>query len=176
MTHACIKRTHSRYTGLPRTVAATAVRTVTFGGDPAGVSSRYAKNAAGWAVSGHSTAGFEWSWKVYFWVSQIGTSETLCGHLRAMCVQIFEEFGAFRLYPEYQSGHFRISICAVFENLVRIFRWKSILMVCLQALSCCAHEIVEDISVTGVSEAILWIFYRFHFFAYFSMTCGERAI
>ena len=88
-------------------------------------------------------------------MSQIGTSETLCGHLRAMCVQIFDEIGAFRLYPEYQSGHFRISICAVFEKLVCIFRCKSILMACLHALSCCAHEIVEDISVTGVSEAIL---------------------
>ena len=44
---------------------------------------------------------FERPWRVYFWVSQIGTSEAvLCGHLRAMCEQIFEEFGAFRLYHD----------------------------------------------------------------------------
>ena len=65
---------------------------------------------------------FKRPWRVYFLVSRIGTCETLCIHLRAMCVQIFEGFGGFRLNPEYQYGHLRVSICAVFEKLVRIFR------------------------------------------------------
>ena len=42
-THALMHGTQ----GYPCAVAATAVGTVTFGGDPAGVSSRYVKNAAG---------------------------------------------------------------------------------------------------------------------------------